>query len=276
MKLKRSFLFVPANNERVVHKALHSEADAVILDFEDAVAISDKENARRVFASAIKGTRNKSCYVRINSVGTFWWEADLEAAIAAEVDGIMLPKAEDAEIIRAIAERLPSHYDLLPLIETAKGITNAPEIAGSSIKVSRLAFGALDYALDIGVNYSKTTEWLLYARTHLVIASRTVGIYPPVDTVYPDLNDQEGFGKELEYAKQLGMFGKLAIHPKQLPLIHENYTPTAKEVADALCIIDKFEAAEKLGLASMQIEGKFIDYPVYSRAKRIIDCSLLN
>jgi len=167
-----------------------------------------------------------------------------------------------------MAERLPSHFDLIPLIESAKGISNATVIATCSNKVSRLAFGALDYAMDIGVNYTKM-EWLLYARTHLVIASHTAGIYPPVDTVYPDINDQEGLVNELEHVKQLGMFGKLAIHPKQLTPIHDTFTPTAQEVADAIFLIDKFEAAERTGLASISINGKFVDYPVYSRAKKL-------
>ena len=270
MKLIRSFLFMPANNERFIRKALRSEADAIIIDLEDAVAISDKENARRAFASAIDVKHDKSCYVRINCVGTTWWEEDLEAAIDAEVDGIMLPKADDAEIVKTIAGRLPTHYDLIPLIETAKGVLNAYEISGSSNKISRLAFGALDYALDIGVNYSKTSAWLLYARTHLVTVSRSVGIYPPIDTVYPDIDDHKGLSEELEHTKQLGMFGKLAIHPKQLPIIHESYTPTTKEISEARCIIDLFETAEKLGVASVQIEGRFVDYPVYSRAKKIV------
>jgi len=261
---------MPGNNERFICKALHSDADAIIIDLEDSVSISDKENARRVFTSAINTESDKSCYVRINSVGTPWWEDDLGAAIDAKVDGIMLPKADAAGSVRTIAEQLPNHFDLIPLIETAKGVLNAYEIAGSSKKVSRLAFGALDYALDIGVNYSKASEWLLYARTHLVIVSQSVGIYPPVDTVYPDLNDYKGLSGEMEHTKQLGMFGKLAIHPKQIPTIHKCYTPTTKEISEARRIIDHFEAAEKQGLASVQIEGRFVDYPVYSRAKRIV------
>jgi len=107
----------------------------------------------------------------------------------------------------------------------------------------------------------------------LVIASHTAGIYPPVDTVYPDINDQEGLVNELEHVKQLGMFGKLAIHPKQLTPIHDTFTPTAQEVADAIFLIDKFEAAERTGLASISINGKFVDYPVYSRAKKVVECS---
>lgn len=270
MGLIRSFLFMPGNNGRFICKALHSDADAIIIDLEDSVSISDKENARKVFTSAINTESDKSCYVRINSVGTPWWEDDLEAAIGAKVDGIMLPKADTAGTVRTIAGQLPNHYDFIPLIETAKGVLNAYEIAGSSNKISRLAFGAIDYALDIGVNYSKTSEWLLYARTHLVTASRSVGIYPPVDTVYPDLDDHKGLSEELEHTKQLGMFGKLAIHPKQIPTIHESYTPTTKEISEARRIIEHFEAAEKLGLTSVQIEGRFIDYPVYFRAKRIV------
>nr|WP_148895808.1 aldolase/citrate lyase family protein [Geothermobacter ehrlichii] len=138
MKLNRSFLFMPANNERFIYKCLYSEADAIIIDLEDAVAISDKGNARRAFASAINVEHDKSCYVRINSAGTLWWEKDLEAAIDAKVDGIMLPKADDVKIVKTIAERLTSYYDLIPLIETAKGVLNAYEIADSSNKISRL------------------------------------------------------------------------------------------------------------------------------------------
>ncbi len=270
--LKRSFLFVPGSNEKLIGKALATEADAVIIDLEDSVAVGEKENARKIALAAARNSL-KGCYIRINAWTTPWHERDLQEAAAAGIAGIMLPKSEDADTVLRTAEKLPTGCDLIPLIETARGVLRAHEVAACSDRISRLAFGALDFTLDIGTRFSKTGTELIYARSHLVIASRAADIFPPVDSVYPDLADPDSLRSELNEVRGLGMFGKLAIHPNQIDPIHKTFTPAAEEVEEAELIVKEFEKAEKEGIASIKLNDKLVDYPVYTRAKRILDLS---
>ena len=271
MDYLRSFLFVPGSNLRVIHKALASTADAVIIDLEDAVSVTEKEIARAQVVELLNSIDcSRRVYVRINGWDTPWGEADLEATVATRSSGIVLPKAEDPVTVAEIAELLPAGFDFIPLVETAKGVLNAYAVATCSGRISRLAFGAVDFSLDIGVEYSKTGAALLYARSHLVVVSQGAGLLSPVDTIYPDLQDLSGLAAELDRVHHLGMFGKLAIHPKQLDLIHAAFTPDTDEIAEAHEIVRVFEAAEKEGVAAMKIHGKFIDYPVYRSAQKIV------
>ncbi|TYO94891.1 citrate lyase subunit beta/citryl-CoA lyase [Geothermobacter ehrlichii] len=276
MQIIRSFLFAPGSNSKLMQKALTVGADAIIFDLEDAVAVSEKEKARALAAEIVgRGEHQCLTYIRINSWDTSWAKADLAAAINAGVGGIMLPKAEDPAVVKAVAGLLPPNVDFIPLVETAKGILNAYAIADCSDRVSRLAFGAIDFTLDIGADYSKTGTELLYARSQLVVASRAAGLLPPVDTVFPDLADSAGLETELNRVKQLGMFGKLAIHPKQISPINQLFTPSAEEIEDAIQVIKAFEEAQNKGVASIEINGKFVDYPVVAKAKRLIELSKL-
>ena len=271
MELIRSFLFAPGSNSNVMQKALKAGADAVIFDLEDAVAVTEKVKARDlVFEEIRKGPFECKRYVRINAWGTSWAREDLLAAVEGGIDGVMMPKAENSDDVNAVAAMIPADVDFIPLVETARGILNAFEIASSNAKISRLAFGAVDFTLDVGATYSKTGLELLYARSCLVIASRAADLYPPIDTVYPDLTDLNGLESELSQIKTIGMFGKLAIHPKQLNLIHHTFTPTESEVEIAQKITSAFEESEKIGCASMRVDGKFVDYPVFLKAQQII------
>ncbi len=271
MNYLRSFLFAPGSNAHIMRKALNSTADAVILDLEDAVSVSEKKAARNQLFELLKSTEwLQRIYIRINGWETPWGRGDLEAAITAEVDGIMLPKAETTQVIAEIAELLPDNVDFIPLVETARGVLNAYEIASSHNRISRLAFGAVDFSTDIGTDYSKSGIALLHARSQLVLVSRVAGLLPPVDTVFPDLLDTNGLAKELDQVKQLGMFGKLAIHPKQLDPIHTTFTPGQDEIREAREIVQAFEEAELKGVAALEIKGKFIDYPVYRYAQKVV------
>ncbi len=274
MQIIRSLLFAPGSNTKLMEKALTIGADAIIFDLEDAVAVSEKEKARALAAEIVsRGGRQCLTYIRINSWDTPWAEADLAAAIGAGVDGIMLPKSEDPVVVKAVADLLPLNVDFIPLVETAKGLLNAYAIADCSDRVSRLAFGAIDFTLDIGADYSKTGTELLYARSQLVVASRAACLLPPVDTVFPDLADSVGLETELNQVKQLGMFGKLAIHPKQIAPINQLFTPSAEEIEEAAQVVRAFGEAENKGVASIRINDKFVDYPVFSKAQRLIELS---
>lgn len=278
MNASRSYLFVPAANLSLIKKAVSSDADVVIVDLEDAVALSEKETARRVMGEALETYKHeKKMIVRINALETSFWEADLETAINNGAAGIMLPKAEDEQGIQRVADKIRQisggkgeAFELIPLVESAKGVQFAFAIASADPLISVIAFGSIDFSLDIGCELTPEGLELLFARSHLVIASKAAGIGSPIDAVYPDLKDPEGLKKQTVFAKQLGFKAKLVIHPKQLDVVHQVFSPSKEELDMAREIVEAFEKAEKSGVASIKIAGQFVDYPVYKKAKKIL------
>jgi citrate lyase subunit beta/citryl-CoA lyase len=276
----RSFLFAPASDLRKVDKALSLDADAVILDLEDAVAVSEKVRARSLVLDVLGRMNREGIYVRVNGVDTRWIVGDLMAVVGGRPAGIMLPKAEDAEEVRRVdwligqLEReygLPAgEMELIPLVETARGVMNAYEVATSCPRVKRLAFGAVDYTLDIGISLTGQGTEIFYARSHLVVASRAAGIEGPIDTVYPNIKDEEGLAEECRLVRSLGFAGKLVIHPAQLGPVNEIFSPTPREIDYAAKVAQAFAQAEAEGIAAVQLEGKFIDYPVAAWARRTL------
>lgn len=271
MNLLRSFLFVPGNNEKLIIKALNSSSDAVIIDFEDAVALNAKDDARAIALRSSFKSRNKPLYIRINSTKSSFFSEDLVLISKANIDGIVLPKCEDADEILKVILINKRNLDIIPLIESAAGLLNLKEISKASKNISRFAFGAIDYTLDIGAKYTKDGLELLYPRSYMVIISKVLGLLPPVDTVFPDLKDEANLKNETEHIKNLGMFGKLAIHPKQISLINEIFTPTEDEIENARKIVDAFNTSEKQGIASIKLDNHFIDYPVYKKAQLLLE-----
>ena len=280
MTLCRSFLFAPGNHARRVEKALTLAADAVILDLEDAVAVAEKPAARQAVRAALQRPRRCRGYVRVNAMGTEWGYADLVAMVAPGVDGIVLPKLESADEIKAAdwvigaLERQnglpPGNIDLLPIIETAAGFTRLEAIARAGTRVRRVAFGAGDFTLDLGITWSRDETELLPYRSAFVAFSRAAGLEPPIDTVWVDLQDKEGLEQSTARARALGFQGKLCIHPDQVPVANRLFGPDAQSVAQARRIIAAFEQAEAQGLASIQLDGRFIDYPIVYAARRTV------
>lgn len=279
MAASRSYLFVPAVNLPLVKKAVSSSADVVIVDLEDAVALSEKQAAREVMKKALKAYKHeKKMMVRINALDTSFWSDDLESAITNGAAGIMIPKAEDEQEIRKVADKIRQisgdngeGFNLVPLIESAKGVQFAFAIASADPLVSELAFGSIDFSLDIGCALTPEGLELLYARSQLVIASKAAGKGSPIDAVYPDLRDEEGLKKQTAFAKQLGFKAKLVIHPKQLDVVHGVLLPSEEEMSLANEIVEAFEKAEKSGVASIKIAGQLVDYPVYKKAKKTLE-----
>ena len=269
--MEKSYLFVPGNRPERIEKALNSSADAVIIDLEDAVAIEKKREARQLVYNVItKVTPTpKKIYVRVNDIHSPFWEEDVRFTVGHPFSGIVLPKTESAEAVQKLAHELKDGQTIIPLIETAKGITLAYEIASSS-KVIRLAFGAMDYCLDLGIAVGTNEQVLHYPRSALVVASRSAGIQPPIDTVYVDIQDIEGLKKETMLAKQLGMFAKLCIHPDQLDIVNRIFTPSDKEIEWAKKVISAFEKAEQQGLGVIHLNGKMIDYSSYKQARLVM------
>jgi citrate lyase subunit beta/citryl-CoA lyase len=278
--LCRSLLFAPGNHARRAEKALTLAADAVILDLEDAVAVAEKPAARDAVVAALARPRRRRCYVRVNAMSTEWSYADLTAVVAPGTDGIVLPKVESADEIKAAdwvigaLERqngLPQgHVDLMPIIETAAGFTNLETIARAKTRVRRLAFGAGDFTLDLGITWSRDELELLPYRSGFVAVSRAAGLEAPIDTVWVDLKDAEGFAQSSARGRALGFQGKLCIHPDQVPVANQIFSPDEQVVAQARRVVAAFDQAEAQGLASIQLDGRFIDYPIVYAARRII------
>jgi citrate lyase subunit beta/citryl-CoA lyase len=276
----RSLLFAPGNHARRVEKCLTLAADAVILDLEDAVAETEKAATRAVVVQALSRPRRSLGYVRVNALGTPWALGDFLAVVAAGVDGIVLPKVESASDLRTgewlidSLERdrgLPrDSIDLIPIIETAAGFANMASIAAAARRTRRLAFGAGDFTLDIGLSWSAEETELLPYRSQFVVQSRAAGLEPPLDTVWVSLDDPEGFRRSAERACSLGFQGKLCIHPDQVPVVNACFRPAPRELAHARRVIEAFEQAQREGLAAIQVDGQFVDYPIVYRAQRLV------
>jgi citrate lyase subunit beta/citryl-CoA lyase len=284
----RSFLFAPGNHPRRVEKAFTLGADAVILDLEDAVAIAEKEATRKTVIEALALPRQCKGYVRVNAINTQWCLRDLMEVVVPGVDGIVLPKVESAADLRTVdwlianLERErglpPGGIDLMPIIETAAAFSRLDRIFGArSLKdyrgpwrVKRVAFGAADFTSDVGMTWTAGEEELAELRVRLIVASRAAGIEPPIDTVWVHLKDGAGLRASVERSLRLGFQGRLCIHPDQVTLVNEVFTPSPEEAARAQKIVDAFRLAEASGLASIQVDGAFVDYPVYHRAQRVL------
>jgi citrate lyase subunit beta/citryl-CoA lyase len=276
----RSLLFAPGNHARRVEKCLTLAADAVILDLEDAVAETEKAATRAVVVQALSRPRRSLGYVRVNALGTPWALGDFLAVVAAGVDGIVLPKVESASDLRTgewlidSLERdrgLPrDSIDLIPIIETAAGFANMASIAAAARRTRRLAFGAGDFTLDVGLSWSAEETELLPYRSQFVVQSRAAGLEPPLDTVWVSLDDPEGFRRSAERACSLGFQGKLCIHPDQVSVVNACFRPAPRELAHARRVIEAFEQAQREGLAAIQVDGQFVDYPIVYRAQRLV------
>jgi citrate lyase subunit beta / citryl-CoA lyase len=276
----RSFMFAPGNHPRRVAKVFELGADVVILDLEDAVALAEKAATRAVVVAALQKPRQSLGYVRVNSVETEWCLDDIRAVVGAWLEGIVLPKTESAATLIKVdgwiadAERSagmpPGRLDLVPIIETARGIENATEIAAATPRVRRLAFGGGDYTYDLDLIWTPEEHELAYARARLTHASRVAGIEPPIDTVVLEIKDTERFRRSARNGRGMGFQGKLCIHPDQVAACNEAFTPSAAEIEQARAIVAAFAEAEARGLASLQVNGRFIDYPIVYKAQRIL------
>ena len=257
----RSWLFAPGHDEKLLSKVFEVGADMVLLDLEDAVPPDIKDRAREMVASV---AASKPCWVRVNRARSAECERDL-AVLAGKVSGLRIPKVESAVEVAWVAERAPG-IALDCTIESARGVLNAFEIA-SAPACSLLSYGGLDLAADLGSVPGE--QETLYARSHLAIAARSAGKPRPSDGIHPQLEDDQGLRAEAEAAKRLGFFGKSAIHPRQVPIIHEVFSPTPEELAWAQQVLWAFEQSG--GAATKTATGEFVDRPVAERAKQLLN-----
>jgi len=279
----RTLLFTPGNHPRKVAKVFDAGADAVILDLEDAVAVAEKPATRATIVTALKTRlqpRRPACYVRVNALSTPFAYGDFRTVVGPWLDGIVLPKLESVEELATTdwlltqlereAELAPGSIDLLPIIETAKGEQALLGIASAVSRVKRLAFGAGDYTLDLGISWTLTETELAQMRHAMVSVSRTAGLEPPIDTVFIHLKESEAFNRSCALAQGLGFQGKFCIHPGQVNTANAAFTPSTDEVAYAAKVVTAFDEAEATGSASIQVDGYFVDYPIVEKARRTL------
>ena len=258
----RSYLFVPGNRPDRFQAASNAGADVVLIDLEDAVAPADKSAARRAATAWLGASR--PAYLRINGFDTEWFRDDVTLLDLPGLQGVMVAKAEGADAIDALHRATSPAVPVIALIETARGLSNVMALA-SAPGVVRLAFGAIDYQLDLGIDGDR--EELLMARSQLVLASRVAGLLPPLDGVTMALDDAEALTRDVAYARRLGFGGKLCIHPRQVAVINEGFRPAPVEVAWARRVV---AAAAATGDNACRLDGKLVDRPVIDRARAIL------
>lgn len=267
----RSALFVPGSRPERFAKALAAGADAVIVDFEDAVEESLKRQARDNLAAFLQAETQASVWVRINAPEHAEHAADIVfCQQQSGIAGVLLPKAESAAQVAAVAV---TDKPIWPIIESARGILKLAEIAAGQ-GVQRLAFGALDYGLDLNLNLgSPAGQFVLdQARVALLLHSRDAELLPPLDGVYPSIDDLEGLHQAICHAHEMGFAGAMCIHPKQIPVIQHALSPSAEVLAWAQRVVD----ASAHGRGAFQIDGQMVDAPVLIRAQRIIAMASIN
>jgi citrate lyase subunit beta/citryl-CoA lyase len=283
----RSLLFVPGDSERKLEKSLSSEADVLLIDLEDSVSLDAKPAARKCAAEFMAdqdGKTGPQLFIRINALSTGLADEDLAAVMSARPAGILLPKAEAPADIEHLAAKLNVHEAeigieegatrIIALItETAKGVLAATGYRRPLPRLAGLTWGAEDLSADLGARTARDengryTDVFRLARA-LTLLAATGSEVPAIDTVFVNFRDDEGLRKECLEAERDGFVAKMAIHPAQVPIINEAFTPSAEAVAKAQAIVDAFEAAGNPGVVG--IDGEMLDRPHLLRARRLLD-----
>jgi citrate lyase beta subunit len=282
IRFRQTLLFVPGGELRKIQKAAQVYTDSVILDLEDATAPSVKAEARRTTADALArldfGATER--LVRINPVGSGLERDDIALVSRARPpDGLVVPKVESADDIRAISTLLDEaeasngltrgSIRLLALIETARGVVELADIATADARLDALIFGAEDLCGDIGALRSKAGWEVFYARSAVVLHAAARGLQA-IDTPFMDFQDVEGLKADTRRALELGYTGKLAIHPKQLPVIDAVYAPSPEEVEQARRVIQAFDEQQAAGRGVFALDGKMVDMPMVRAARRVL------
>ena len=283
-RLRRSRLYLPGNEPKFFPNAGLHKPDAVILDLEDSVAPSEKESARYLVRNALRAVNfyGAERMVRINQLPMGL--DDLKFVIPHYVNVVLIPKCESAMTVKDVEEEIniikaehniASEIYLMPIIESALGVVKAYEIALASDKICALTIGLEDYSADLGVERTLEGKESLYARSTVANAAKAAGVQA-IDSVFSDVDDMEGLRASVMEAKSLGFEGKGCIHPRQIPIVHEAFAPTEKEIEKAKKIVLAFEEAQKKGMGVVSLGSKMIDAPVVKRAQHTIELAILN
>ena len=280
-KKRRSMLYIPGNNPAMIQQGGVYGADSILLDLEDAVALNQKDAARTVVRNMIKVVDfyDAEVCVRVNHLSTPFGLADLEEIVPLQPSAIRYPKTESpeevAELLKII-ERIEDKHGLPhnkmtlhAMIETAMGVQNVFNIASMFSRVDAITIGGQDLTADMNIVYTPDGVGIDFARKRIVMAAKASHI-DVIDTVFPDVNDEEGLRRETEYAKKIGFTGKAVINPRQIDIIHDVFTPTEEEIRKAYHIVKEFKMNTAAGVGVFAIDGKMVDAPVVSRAEYIL------
>ncbi len=281
-RFRRSRLYLPGNQAKLMLNAGIHNPDAIILDLEDSVAPAEKDSARLIVRNALRHLDffGAERMVRINQ-GRAGLK-DLAAVIPHNVHLILVPKVEEALQLKEVDDKIQSictqygrreNVFLMPILESASGILNSLEIAKASSNNVAIAIGLEDYTADIGVERTNKGRESLFARSQVVNAARSAGIQA-IDTVFSDVNDEESLRESVQDAKALGFDGKGCIHPRQIKPIHEEFAPSESEIDKAKKIVLAYDQAEKIGLGVVSLGSKMIDPPVVNRAQHTLNLAI--
>ena len=282
MHSRRALLYMPGDDRRKIEKSITLSVDSICMDMEDGVAITRKIDARAIIAQAMKELDfgKSECCIRINSIGSGLESYDLVAALATNPDTIVVPKIESADQVRWVSDHIESYelssgrqlgsVSLLVGVETAKGIVNLRKIAEADRRLEAIIFGAEDYAASIGARRTKEAIEVLYARQAVVTACMANDLQA-IDMVYIDFRDQMGLRLEAEQGAGWGFSGKQVIHPNQVPVVQEAFTPSAKEIDYAKRVVETFDVSQREGKGAYALDGKMIDMPLLKNARKVLD-----
>lgn len=269
--MRRSQLFVPGNDEKKITKALGLAADSIIFDLEDAVPPSEKSSARNTLKNLLdsaKWEKRKELCVRINSSSTPYWRDDLSSFRDFNpITTLVIPKA-DQDFLRQIQDTLAGSKELIPLIETSSAFLRMEDIA--RIKgVTGIGFGAGDFAHSVQGTVSGYTR-NVHVKTQLAIVARAYGI-DPIDNVYFELANLEGFESEAQFSRELGFAGKQVIHPTQIGAANDIFSPSVEEIEEARKIMEEYEKAESQKIGAIRLDEKLVDAVHYRQAKELLE-----
>lgn len=281
-RLRRTMMFVPASNAGMLRDAYIYGADSIMFDLEDSISLKEKDTARFLVYQAVKTIDygNVETVVRINSLDQ-GGRNDIHAMVRAGIDVIRLPKTETAEDVLDVEEvileaerqcgREEGSTRMMAAIEGPVGVLNALSIAKSSKRLIGIALGAEDYVTSMKTRRyaERDSEEIFFARSMIVHAARAVGI-AALDTVFSNVDDVDTLRKETEFIKQLGFDGKSVINPRQIPVVNSVFTPTEKEIQNAIAVMNVIEEAESKGSGVIALNGKMIDKPIVERAERVL------
>lgn len=278
---RRCILYVPGSETRKMDKAVTLNADCVCLDLEDGVALNVKAEARANIASGLRNLNFGSSerMTRINAVGSGMEMDDLAAVVPARPDTIVIPKVSDAEQVRRVSQHIsllenacefePGSIALIGMIENARGLVNLNEIARSDPRLQALVFGAEDYAADVGALRSREGFEVLYARSAIVAACAAFGLQA-IDLLYLDFRDPEGLRAETLRGAELGYVGAQVIHPNQIPIVQQVFTPDDAAIANAQRIVNAAQENLAAGHGAFALDNRMVDMPVIKSAERVL------
>lgn len=281
-RLRRTMMFLNAQKPGLIKDPYIYKPDSIMLDLEDAVAEKEKDAARFSLYHALQeiNYHGIECIVRINGLDTDLWREDIRCAVAGGADGIRIPKTETAADVRLVEQAVeeaerefhvePGKVLIMAALESARGVLNALEICEASPRLFGIALSGGDYTKDLQTHITGTGVELMGARQHMIMAARAAGVQC-FDTVYTDLDDMEGFVRDVETIHLMGFDGKSVINPRQIAPVHKIYTPTQKEIIFAQKVVKEIDEKKKLGIGVFTVDGKMIDIAFYDGARRVLD-----